>query len=505
MADGPAAVLHNTSGTEIGTASNPIRNDPTGSTAQPVSGTVTANIGTSGSLALDATLTGGTQKAIVRGGAKGATTAADVTSTAEGADHQGLDVQIYHGGAAKDPTQIRALTSSDVVTSAQGTAAAASGGWTVKATDGTNVAAVKAASTAAVASDPAIVVAVSPNNTPILPNGASTSAKQPSLGTAGSPSADVISVQGVAGGTAQPISGSVTANIGTSGSLALDATLTGGTQKAIVRGGAKGTTTAADVTSTAQSADRQGLDVQIRTSAGVAVDSFGGGTQYADGAARGTATGTLMMVDDGTNIQSASGDANGRVNVNAAGIKTNNNAAPGATNVGVLPAVANASAPSWTEGNQVGLSTLLNGATRIDNTSWLGSTAPSVGQKTMANSLPMTLASDQTPPTNPADITGTITTLNGTVSGARQGYASIALVLTGTWTGGVVFEMSSDGGTTWVTGGFVVPPPVAAPMPQLAVLLTANGTYQCIGASATTHIRIRAATAVTGTDRKRHV
>ena len=301
------------------------------------------------------------------------------------------------------------------------------------------------------------------------------------------------------GTTSQPVTGTVTANIGTSGSLALDATLTGGTQKAIVRGGAKGTTTAADVTSTAQSADRQGLDVQIRTSAGVAVDSFGGGTQYADGAARGTATGTLMMVDDGTNIQSASGDANGRVNVNAAGIKTNNNAAPGATNVGVLPAIANASAPSWTEGNQVGLSTLLNGATRIDNTSWLGSTAPSVGQKTMANSLPMTLASDQTPPTNPADITGTITTLNGTVSGARQGYASIALVLTGTWTGGVVFEMSSDGGTTWVTGGFVVPPPVAAPMPQLAVLLTANGTYQCIGASATTHIRIRAATAVTGT------
>jgi hypothetical protein len=59
-----------------------------------VSGTVTANIGTSGSLALDATLTGGTQKAIVRGGAKGATAAADVTSTANGVDHQGLDVNV---------------------------------------------------------------------------------------------------------------------------------------------------------------------------------------------------------------------------------------------------------------------------------------------------------------------------------------------------------------------------------------------------------------------------
>jgi hypothetical protein len=39
-----------------------------------------------------------------------------------------------------------------------------------------------------------------------LPSGAATAAKQPALGTAGSPSADVISVQGVASGTAIPIS-----------------------------------------------------------------------------------------------------------------------------------------------------------------------------------------------------------------------------------------------------------------------------------------------------------
>jgi hypothetical protein len=66
-------------------------------------------------LATDATLTGGTQKAIVRGGAKGATAAADITSTAEGADHQAIDVQNYHGAVAIDPRSIRALTSSDVV------------------------------------------------------------------------------------------------------------------------------------------------------------------------------------------------------------------------------------------------------------------------------------------------------------------------------------------------------------------------------------------------------
>jgi hypothetical protein len=86
---------------------------------QPVSGTVTVANPTTNpetGLAKDATLTGGTAKSINRGGAKGATTAADVTSTAEGTDHQALDVQVYHGGTAKDPTAIRALTSADQVT-----------------------------------------------------------------------------------------------------------------------------------------------------------------------------------------------------------------------------------------------------------------------------------------------------------------------------------------------------------------------------------------------------
>lgn len=50
--------------------------------------------------ATDATLTGGTQKAIARGGAKGATAAADVTTTANGADHQALDVFLNNASVA---------------------------------------------------------------------------------------------------------------------------------------------------------------------------------------------------------------------------------------------------------------------------------------------------------------------------------------------------------------------------------------------------------------------
>src|SRR3990167_6268657 len=117
----------------------------------------------------------------------------------------------------------------------------------------------------------------------------------------------------------QPISGT----IGVSNAFALDATLTGGTTKAICRGGAKGATTAADVTSTSQSVDRNALDVQIRTSSGVAVDTFGGGTQYADGDARGTATGTLLMIDDGTNIQSAIGTTAGVLKVDLSATTAN--------------------------------------------------------------------------------------------------------------------------------------------------------------------------------------
>lgn len=92
----------------------------------------------------------------------------------------------------------------------------------------------------------------------------------------------------------QPVSGTLTANIGTSGSLALDATLTGGTQKAIARGGAKGSTSAADVTSSASGANHQLLDVAIYDASGNQITSFGGGgsgTQYTDGASAATPTG----------------------------------------------------------------------------------------------------------------------------------------------------------------------------------------------------------------------
>lgn len=58
------------------------------------------------------------------------------------------------------------------------------------------------------------------------------------------------------------------------------------------------------------------IATQIVDATGTAITSFGGGTQYADGAVRGTATGTLSMIDDGTNIQSMKGDTDGTAQAN---------------------------------------------------------------------------------------------------------------------------------------------------------------------------------------------
>ena len=65
MSKSPAAIPFNTSGDELATADHPLRTDPTGTTTQPVSGTVTANAGTGpfpvsdngGSLTVDGPLT----------------------------------------------------------------------------------------------------------------------------------------------------------------------------------------------------------------------------------------------------------------------------------------------------------------------------------------------------------------------------------------------------------------------------------------------------------------
>lgn len=92
-----------------------------------------------------------------------------LTSQASGGQ-RALDVGINVGGVQIDPRQIRALTTADIVTVAQGSAAATHGSpWWTRMTDGTNDAALAPASTAATALQAALVVALSPNSP--LPTG----------------------------------------------------------------------------------------------------------------------------------------------------------------------------------------------------------------------------------------------------------------------------------------------------------------------------------------------
>ena len=119
-----------------------------------------------------------------------------------------------------------------------------------------------------------------------LPSGAATAAKQPALGTAGSASSDVITVQGIASMTAlkvdgsavtQPVSGTITANIGTAGSLALDASVTGlQVSQGSTTSGQKGSLVQGAVTTSAPSyTTAQTSPLSLTTAGGLRIDGSG--------------------------------------------------------------------------------------------------------------------------------------------------------------------------------------------------------------------------------------
>jgi hypothetical protein len=161
---------------------------------QPVSGTVTANAGTNlntSALALDATLTGGTQQSKITDGTNVATVKA--ASTLPAATDKALVVTARDSipvtgtfwqatqpvsGTFWQTTQPISAASLPLPTGAAADTTLTGGTVRTKVTDGTNNAAVKAASTQAVAADPALVVAWSPNmgpsNNSLLPSAAAT-------------------------------------------------------------------------------------------------------------------------------------------------------------------------------------------------------------------------------------------------------------------------------------------------------------------------------------------
>jgi hypothetical protein len=186
---------------------------------QPISGSVTANAGTNlntSALALDASISGilVTQGSSTSG-EKGPLVQAAVTTSSPS-----------YTTAQTSPLSLDTNGNLRVLVTPSGTQTVAG---TVTANAGTGTFAVSAGSLP-------------------LPSGASTSAKQPALGTAGSASGDVLTVQGIASMTAlnvdgsgvtqpvsgtfwqatQPVSGTVTANAGTNLNTSALALETGG-------------------------------------------------------------------------------------------------------------------------------------------------------------------------------------------------------------------------------------------------------------------------------------
>lgn len=176
-----------------------------------------------------------------------------------------------------------------------------------------------------------------------LPAGASTAAKQPALGTAGTASADVLSIQGIASMTPVKTDGSATTQPVSVATSVTVAQPTGTNLHTVVDSAPTTAITAA----------------ALPLPAGASTSANQSTVKAASTAAVATDTSSVVQISPNQPQLTAP--------LNTQGGKTNNNAAPGATNYGTLPALANAAVPSTTEGNQVALSTDLAGNLRVYN------------------------------------------------------------------------------------------------------------------------------------------
>jgi len=209
-----------------------------------------------------------------------------------------------------------------------------------------------------------------------LPTGAATSAKQPALGTAGSASTDVISVQGIASMTPLLATLSGTNNITTL------TTLTGG---GVASGSADsgnplkvgGKYNSTPVTLTDGNRGDVQLDANGYLKVNVAAGGASGGTSSNFGSAFPT-PGTAVGFTDGTNMVA------GRV-----GAITNATAATNLVNVN--PGCQyNATPVTVTDTRYQGIQCDVNGFMKVNVTN-----ANANGQATMANSSPVVMASNQ--------------------------------------------------------------------------------------------------------------
>lgn len=422
----------NTAGTEIGTASDPIRIDPTGSTTQPVSGTVTVASITAALPTGDNTIgrikiTDGIFTASVRDtGSSDSLNVAivdgsgnQITSFGGGVQYTELDTDSSITGTAimwEDAGDTLRPVSAAKPLPVSGTLAVTqSGAWTVTANAGTGTFAVDQVDTASLDYDTG---AGTVNQTVIgiaLPG-------------AGGPVAGGTATNPVrtdpTGSTTQPVSGTVTVASITAALPSGDNTIgrvkiTDGTTVASVR----------DFT------NANPLDVAIVDAAGDQITNFTGGVQYTEGDTDTTITGTAILWEDtGDQLRPVSAVKPLPVNVvsgGGGGMTDDSPFTPASSTVSPMGAFCDETATDSVDEGDIGAvrmaadRILLQDLRRITNTVSTNNTSALV----LAGAATFTGTADDV--TNFGAITLTI----------RASHSSAAE--------GISVEWSSDGGTNW--------------------------------------------------------
>lgn len=405
-----------------------------GSGTFTVGGTVTANIGTSGSLALDATLTGRTQKSQITDGTrdgtvKAASTAAIATDTAVvvAISPNNTVAATQSGTWTVQPGNTPNTTAWKVDGSAvtqpvsgtfwQGTQPVSG---TVTANAGTNL------NTSALALDTSVSgILVAQGSTtsgetgPLIQGAVTTAA--PSYTTAKTSPLSLTTtglLRTDGSGVTQPVSGTVTANIGTSGSLALDATVA---KLTITQGTALGSNTQAlmggSVLTAAPSYTTGQISPLSLTTTGLLRVDGSGVTQPVSGTVTANA-------GSGTFTVSGTVTANAGTNLNTSALALDATVAKltlaqasttsGQTGALILGAVTTA-APSYTTAQSNPLSLTIAGALRTDASA---TTQPISGTVTANQGGTWTVQPGNTPNTTAWKVDGSAVTqpISGTVT-----------------------------------------------------------------------------------------
>jgi hypothetical protein len=491
-----------------------------GNVLNALNGAVTLTLGGQGSIGINIGATAGTITATfeatidsstwfsisgvpVGGGASVSSTSANGQWVASVAGFFAVRVRIsaITGGASMTTSVVITPSNSTLVpesisgtvTANQGTPNTKANAWPIEITDGTNgPTAVKAASTAAVATDPAVVVAVSPNNSVAitaaalpLPAGAATSANQTNGAqetqivqggnTATVTAASALKVDGSA--VTQPIS-AVALPLPIGAATSANQTTIGSQTTELNDGTHTGTIKAA---STAAIATDTALVVAVSPNNSVAV------TAAALPLPAGAAT-SANQTNGAQETQIVQGGNTATVTV-ASALKVDGSAV-------TQPVSGTVTA------NQ-GTAALLAAAWPVeitDGTNVLGTNAHPVIIDPVQDTQPATqnitaqdVASTSTGEANGQNFITGAATAGSTTSFACQTDETVKVMVTGAWTGTLTVEISLDGGTTWT----------ASDVHQTGTAYTTNNfTANFIGGlnvSGCTNFRIRATAAWTGT------